>query len=318
MLTLEEIREYKKKLGYSTRQLSELSAVPLGTLQKILQGETKTPRYHTMQALERVLLRNEQGYKENHQSVSYTAQGQETNLVAESVAAYRFDSAPSKNKAALEKKAGEKSGLSQKNGDYYEGIAGYPEFEGWMGKRQGEFTVSDYYALPDDICAELIDGRLFRMDSPSFVHQSVAGEVYHQLLTAIKKNNGKCRPMMSPLDIRLDEDEFTMLQPDLLILCDEKKIRRWGVMGAPDFVLEVISMSSMKRDFVIKMSKYMNAGVREYWMVDPINKRLIVVLCDEDMPYIGPLSGKRGLHIYDAQVEVDLDALAALIVEYPE
>ena len=79
-------------------------------------------------------------------------------------------------------------------------------------------------------------------------------------------------PMIAPMDVQLDCDEKTMVEPDVLIVCDRDKIVNRCVYGAPDFIIEILSNSTKKKDSVIKLNKYLNAGVREYWMIDPTKK----------------------------------------------
>lgn len=186
-------------------------------------------------------------------------------------------------------------------------------------KRQGEYTVEDYYALPDERRAELIDGVIYDMSSPTFNHQGVAGEVYFQIADFIRSRKGECIVRMAPVDVRLDCDNRTMVQPDVLVVCDKRKIRRWGVMGAPDFVVEVLSQSTRRKDSIKKLSKYAEAGVREYWLIDPDKRKLIVYYLEEDgFPMVYGLRGRAPVRIYEGQLEIDLDLVNAAIQEYPD
>lgn len=132
-----------------------------------------------------------------------------------------------------------------------------------------KYSVRDYLALPGDKRMELIDGTFYDMASPSSIHQNIAGYIYRKLCEFVESKDGKCRPMIGPLDVQLDKDEWTIVQPDIMIVCDRKKITREGIYGAPDFVLEILSTSSRKKDMTLKLWKYSNAGVREYWILDP-------------------------------------------------
>lgn len=147
-------------------------------------------------------------------------------------------------------------------------------------KKDGEYTLEDYYALPDDVRAELIDGHLIYMDAPTTRHQGVIAELHFQVASYIRSRKGPCKALFSPLDVCLDNDDKTMLQPDLIILCDETKDDGKRINGAPDFVAEVVSPSSVKRDYLIKLNKYWNAKVREYWIIDP-EKQTVSAYCFE-------------------------------------
>lgn len=140
---------------------------------------------------------------------------------------------------------------------------------------KGEQTADDYYALPDDIRAELIDGRIYYMASPTNAHQEILGELYYLIKDYIRRNQGSCKVFLSPFDVRLDQDDKTIVQPDLIITCRPDRLMRRGLNGAPDFIIEIISVSTSKRDYAIKMQKYWDAGVQEYWIVDSYKKHIV-------------------------------------------
>lgn len=176
----------------------------------------------------------------------------------------------------------------------------------YLAKKQGEFTLEDYYALPDDVRVELIDGVVYDMSSPLFSHQHMVFEIAVVLREFIKKKNGKCKVAISPLDVQLDCDEKTMVQPDIVILCDKNKIMKHGIYGAPDFVVEVLSPSTRKKDMTIKLSKYMNAGVREYWIVDIEKQRVLVYNWEQDdVLSIYGFHDKVQVGIFEGNCEVD-------------
>lgn len=192
-------------------------------------------------------------------------------------------------------------------------------YYGQKEKRQGEYTIEDYYTFPDERRVEMIDGVIYDMSAPEVVHQRIAGLCYFRISEYIQNKGGSCIPMMSPVDVRLDCDDKTMVQPDVIILCDDHKIKRWGIMGAPEFVLEVTSASTRKRDFTKKLQKYAEAGVKEYWIIDPKKKSLVTYdFINEDMPCVWPLKGRVGLALYNGELEINLDEIAGLIQEWPE
>ena len=125
-------------------------------------------------------------------------------------------------------------------------------------------------------------------------------------------------PMVAPLDVNLDCDDKTMVQPDVLILCDRSKIRKWGLYGAPDFCMEILSESTRHKDCVKKLQKYIDAGVKEYWILDPFRKMMLTYCWKDDYAaHMYPLEGSLGLQLYDGELQIDLGSLAELIVEYP-
>uniref|UniRef100_UPI0040578630 Uma2 family endonuclease n=1 Tax=Acetatifactor sp. TaxID=1872090 RepID=UPI0040578630 len=186
-------------------------------------------------------------------------------------------------------------------------------------KKQGEYTLTDYYTLPDERRVELIDGVFYDMSAPSFVHQHILGEAFTAIRQYITSKGGACIPMMAPVDVRLDRDNRTMVQPDILILCDKSKICKWGIDGAPDFCLEIISESTSRKDYIKKLQKYTDAGVKEYWIIDPLRRMLVTYSWKDDyIPHMCSLQGKVGLALYDGELEIDLDVIASLIQDYPE
>lgn len=185
-------------------------------------------------------------------------------------------------------------------------------------KKQREYTLKDYYALPDERRVELIDGVFYDMSSPTFVHQDLAEELYNQIRDYIKVHGEDCIVKLGPLDVRLDSDNRTMVQPDVIILCDRDRIRRWGIDGAPDFLAEILSPSTRRKDMSVKLAKYMNAGVREYWMIDTDKRRLLVYRLEQnEFPEMYGLTGTAPVGIY-GDMFIDLDALNELIREYPD
>lgn len=162
--------------------------------------------------------------------------------------------------------------------EYYETFPGVKEetLAYLAPKRQGEYTLDDYFALPDEQRVELIDGVIYDMAAPTFGHQFVGDEINAVFRDFIRKKKGKCASVTSPVDVQLDRNNKTMVQPDVLILCEKDKLRNGRVFGAPDLVVEVLLPSTRKKDIHIKTRKYRDAGVREYWRVDFRKKRVYV------------------------------------------
>ena len=115
-------------------------------------------------------------------------------------------------------------------------------------------------------------------------------------------------PVISPVDVELDRDDKTRVQPDVLIVCDRSKVINRCVYGAPDFVMEVLSPSTRKKDMIIKLKKYEAAGVREYWMIDPDKKKLMVYHFDQEdiFPEIYGFDQKVSINVLDEPCEIDL------------
>lgn len=180
----------------------------------------------------------------------------------------------------------------------------------YFGKKQGEFTLDDYYAMPEDTRVELIDGVLYEMLAPTTIHQDFGFQIAHRLQEHIKKNMGKCWVAVAPVDVQLDCDNRTMVEPDVIVVCNRDKIIRRCVYGAPDFIVEVLSPSTKKKDLTIKLKKYTEAGVKEYWLVDPDAKRVMVYRFEEDVVLnIYGFDSKVPVGIFDDKCEIDFAEL---------
>jgi Uma2 family endonuclease len=142
-------------------------------------------------------------------------------------------------------------------------------------------TYAEYLTWPEDTRYELIDGIAYLMaPAPSRVHQEVVGEIYFQVRAALE---GKpCRAYVAPFDVRLpkageaDERVDTVVQPDMLVVCDESKLDERGMRGAPDWVVEVLSPATAVHDQTVKLAAYERAGVREVWLVHPTDAAITV------------------------------------------
>ena len=182
--------------------------------------------------------------------------------------------------------------------------------------KQGSYTLEDYYALPDEQPVELIDGVFYDMTAPRKIHQLIAGEIYRQMANFLIEKNGPCLVFIAPHDVRLDQDDRTMVQPDLLVICRKEDLRSSYTDGAPDFVLEVISPSTGRKDYIIKLNKYRNAGVREYWILDPYQKILLTYEFEKsDIPVIHGLDDPVPVGIWNGALVMDLKHIRKWIAE---
>ena len=138
------------------------------------------------------------------------------------------------------------------------------------------FTVEDVEAMPEDSFVELIDGRLYYMAAPTANHQEIVHFLDRSIGNYIQRKKGTCSVYPSPFAVYLNEDSSNYFMPDLMVVCDRSRIRQNGYYGAPDLVAEVVSRSSRSLDYLKKLVKYEQAGVREYWIVDPLRKTVMV------------------------------------------
>lgn len=182
-------------------------------------------------------------------------------------------------------------------------------------KDKEHHCYGDYLTWPEDVRYELIDGDAYLMvPAPDVAHQEVAGEIYHQVRLALKSK--PCRALIAPIDVRLpkfNEDDNridTVVQPDFLVVCDEKKLDRRGVRGAPDWIVEVLSPSTASHDQIKKRQLYERHGVREYWLIHPIDRVLTVYILS---------NGEFGKpEIYELLGETAVSALPGVLIQWDE
>lgn len=137
-------------------------------------------------------------------------------------------------------------------------------------------TIEDIYALPDGQRAELIDGKMYMMAPPNTMHQRILMNLSSEIREYIKKKHGTCEVLPAPFAVFLYADDKNYVEPDISVICDKTKLDDRGCNGAPDWIIEITSPSNPHMDYDIKLFKYRTAGVREYWIVNP-RKRTIMV-----------------------------------------
>jgi len=166
------------------------------------------------------------------------------------------------------------------------------------------YTVEEYYKIREDIRSELYEGYLVIMQSPSVRHQAIQMNISAHLYMFLK---GKKCKVFPTLGARLFENEATVFEPDIMVVCDETKLIKQNCSGAPDLVIEILSPSTSRMDRKLKFDKYQRAGVREYWIVDPDRNMLEVNLLvnDKYMTTIYNETDKAPVSILDG-FEIDL------------
>ncbi|MBQ2823657.1 MAG: Uma2 family endonuclease [Oscillospiraceae bacterium] len=139
------------------------------------------------------------------------------------------------------------------------------------------YTADEFYNLDIAEPCELIDGYIYDMSpSPNIRHQRIAGEIFYTIKDYIKKNNGKCRTFSAPTDVKIND--FTIVIPDIFVACNPDKFDEQKYNGAPDWVIEIVSPGNYAHDYKDKLLLYKNAGVREYWIIDPEEEKVLVYL----------------------------------------
>ena len=137
------------------------------------------------------------------------------------------------------------------------------------------FTAEDYYNTSEEDRVELIKGEFYDMASPSTTHQIISGELFTEINMYIRGNSGNCRVFSAPFDVQPDEnDDRTVVVPDISVICDREKLSERGCKGAPDWIIEIASPGNMSLDYIKKVSIYKRAGVRLYWIVNPMEAKV--------------------------------------------
>lgn len=158
----------------------------------------------------------------------------------------------------------------------------------------GYYSYADYIRWKFDQFVELLRGKILPMAAPSEYHQRISWELGGLFYPYLK---GKpCRAYAAPFDVRLfdrrksaqaDRDIYTVVQPDLCVVCDRTKIDARGCLGAPDLVVEILSESNHAREMDLKYSLYEEAGVREYWIISPQDQTALVYILNEEGIFVG-------------------------------
>ncbi len=154
------------------------------------------------------------------------------------------------------------------------------------------YTYADYLTWPEDNPVELIEGIPHAMTAPTRFHQKVVGETFRQIANYLV---GKpCEVYVAPFDVRLadekaeDKDIINVVQPDISVICDQGKLDEKGCLGSPDLVIEVVSPSSVSKDYIEKLNLYEKYAIKEYWIVHPVDKLISVFQLDRTQKYARP------------------------------
>ena len=180
------------------------------------------------------------------------------------------------------------------------------------------YTYKDYLTYDEDDKFEIIDGQIYNMSpAPSRVHQEIISALVVDIGNYIKSNKGQCKVYPAPFDVVLkDDEEDTMnskniVQPDISVICDRSKLTDKGCTGSPDMIVEVISPFNPSNDYVRKLNLYEKYKVKEYWIINPMRKNVLVyTLTDNgyDAPLTYTFQDKIKVNIYE-DLEIDFKSI---------
>ena len=172
------------------------------------------------------------------------------------------------------------------------------------------YTYADYLTWVDDVGRELIEGFIKLFPAPRRVHAEISKNIYRLLDFIVSKKKGGCSVYYAPFDVRFpkngetsDNKIYTVVQPDICVVCDPSKLDDRGCCGAPDMIIEIFSPSTGKRDLHEKFLLYEEHGVKEYWIVYPSDKAIHTFLLQDDGKYnagiIYEQEGKAPVRVFD-------------------
>ena len=152
-----------------------------------------------------------------------------------------------------------------------------------VSARTNIYTEEDYYNLPENVRAELIDGQIYYMTAPSRVHQEIVSFLHLEIGDHLRSKKGPCKVYPAPFAVKLfSEDDRNVVEPDISVICDPNKLTDRGCTGAPDWIVEIISPTTSSHDYIRKLNLYADAGVKEYWIVDPLSKKIFVYYLEQE------------------------------------
>ena len=292
---LNEIKNRKKKLKLTTAVVADRAGLPVSTVSKIMTGETKNPSYATIEKIERVLAQEEmyrrvyayfkllKEYIDGHTDETVDQIEFEKNYKRENNISFLIVNS-----------------LQEKTGELTDGNLALDK----------KLNIDFLHELGEDKQIELINGHLIYNEAPNLKHQMIVQNLGRIIDTFIHSNNGKCQMFNVGVNLYFEEDNNSLLIPDLVVLCDDSKLSESGITGTPDWIIEVVSRSTRRVDYNEKMHKYMGTGVREYWIVDPEKERVTTYIEGEPMmAYIYGFDDEIPVYIYDGKLSICINHL---------
>ncbi|WP_195959046.1 Uma2 family endonuclease [Clostridium saudiense] len=180
------------------------------------------------------------------------------------------------------------------------------------------YTYYDYLNFPNDEFVEIIDGKIFAMSpAPSRIHQELIMEISAELRNYIKSNKRQCKVYPAPFDVVLinenenENDSKNIVQPDISVICDKNKLNDKGCFGSPDMIVKIVSKFNPGNDYVKKLYLYEKYKVKEYWIVNPMKKNILVYTLTEsgyNQPDLYTFNDKIKVNIFN-NLEIDFNGI---------
>lgn len=180
-----------------------------------------------------------------------------------------------------------------------------------LAKDIKKYSIDDYYNEIKnlDYRTELRNSEIVALASPSIKHQRICGEIFFQIKSYIKQNNGKCQTFISPTDVKLNDNNIVI--PDIFVTCNPQNFDNQKYNGSPDLIMEVVS-TNWADDYIRKLSLYQECGVREYWIVDPKTEKITVYFFEENFIEVYSFNENIPVNIYKdnlSKLEININDL---------
>ncbi len=292
-----ELKKRKKALHLTTAQLAYMAELPIGTVSKIMTGETRNPSHITIEKLDKVLA---------HEEMLARLQA----YVTEFLEYIREHYEEGVDQISFEKEYRKKHNLDNAPLPYALPISTTANALEPALLTDNRVTEKILAELGENRQVELIDGHLVINEMPDMAHQVIVQNLGERIRDFIKAENGKCKMFNVGVNVRLDEDDYTIVIPDIAVLCDQSRLDEKGIVGPPDWVIEVVSPSTRSIDYNRKMHKYMSAGVREYWIIDSEKGKVATFIEGEPMMVnIYSFEDDIPVYIYDGKLKICIGKL---------
>ena len=300
-MDIDKLKRRKKALKLTTAEIAYRAQLPVSTVSKVFTGETKTPSYITIEAIIEVLA-GEEAY---HRIVTYyqafyayiKENPKENISESEFEKKYRKDN----NLTDMPIRYAVKKGTEEEYADDY--IIGNLAL-----RHDALIRLDEYLAMNTGDRDELIRGRIVYNQAPGRAHQDMVGNLGYIIKEYIKKNKGDCKAYDGGINVELDE--FNCVIPDIAVVCEKSRLTENGITGGPDWVIEVTSPSTRRRDYKEKAFLYMANDTREYWIVDQERKTVAVYLTGEPIiTHVYSFEDVIPVGIYEGKLEIKVEDL---------
>lgn len=177
-----------------------------------------------------------------------------------------------------------------------------------MGEAQRKYTAEQYFEVTRNFTqlTELYQGEIVMQASPGTMHNMIVSGMFFTMFSFVRFRKGKCRVFQAPYDVVLSEDNVVV--PDLMVVCDASKIDDKRCHGVPDFIAEVVS-SNRTDDYCRKLEIYREAGVREYWIIDPAERKVSVYLNGCETPAVYSFDDSIPVYIWDGNLKMAIQEM---------